>query len=117
MNDLIHPPDGITLDCLDDLGRLCNRMHKVLKNEQRKQILLLLKENGPMTRMELVQLTQSKQTSVHLDWLLAACFVSRQKERPFKYSIDGFLLRMLGLKQEHDELRKQKNSSVSIFRR
>ncbi|HOX30039.1 MAG TPA: hypothetical protein P5080_01485 [Candidatus Paceibacterota bacterium] len=101
----------LTAENLDDLGRLCNRLHKILKNEGRKNILLALKDGGPMTRLELSSVA-GNQTSVHLDWLLSACFVCREKQRPFRYSINDFLLELLGLKLMHDEQRRQKNSGV-----
>ena len=107
---------AITAENLEDLSRLCRRMHSILKHEERRKILLALKDNGPMTRAELSVGAGNTQTSVHLSWLLAACFVGREKERPFRYSINEFLLQLLDLKLAHDRQRKQKNASVSMFR-
>jgi hypothetical protein len=107
---------AITAENLEDLGRLCRRMHSILKHEERRKIILALKDNGPMTRAELSVGARNNQTSVHLSWLLAACLVYREKERPFRYSINEFLLQLLDLKLVHDRQRKQKNASVSMFR-
>ncbi|MCX6758588.1 MAG: hypothetical protein NTX14_02685 [Candidatus Nealsonbacteria bacterium] len=107
---------AITAENLEDLSRLCRRMHSILKHEERRKIILALKDNGPMTRAELSVGAGNNQTSVHLSWLLAACFVCREKERPFRYSINEFLLQLLDLKLVHDRQRKQKNASVSMFR-
>jgi len=102
---------ALTQKSLEDLGGLCTWMHKALRNEGRKKILLALQANGPMTRRELIE-TGGAQTESHLNCLLAARFVSRESERPFRYSINDFLMELLDLKLSHDEQRKQKKASV-----
>jgi hypothetical protein len=103
---------ALTFENLEDLGLMCRRVHNSLRYEERRKIILMLKDNGPMTSREISLAIGKSQTYVHLNWLLAACLVCREKERPFRYSISGFLLQLFDLKLVYDQLCGKKNTNL-----
>lgn len=118
MNSAINPGGQeimpVTEENLVDLRSLCQKIHSTLKHEKRMEILELLDQNGPMTREEIMKAINDHMTFSHLNRLMAASFVARTKERPFLYSINDFLMRMMAVSFESSSLRAKKSTGIFV---
>lgn len=107
----------MTEESLIDLRSFCQKIHSTLKHQKRMEILTLLDQNGPMTREEIMKAINDHMTFSHLNRLMAASFIKRTSERPFLYSINDFLRRMLSVSLESQGLQAKKNSGIFVQRK
>ena len=108
---------ALTEEDLADIYNFCKKIESTLKNKNRRRILALLSQKGPMTVRDVGLVANDRLASVHLARLLSACLVLRETERPFRYDVDGFLQELCGLNRTFKSLTGKKNSHIGgIFK-